>query len=493
MCYIFPVKLLIMGKNIITKFIWQRQHPSWCIVFLMLGIVAGCIFAIATRSYLVHTWIWVVVAIVALLFSILCPRVLTLSLAFVAGFLLANFRASFDLIGQEQISQFVGKTITITGTISEDPDLSETKTALRLKNLQIENHEIAGTLYVQIAANSLPQRSDIITLNGKLADGFGTFTGTMYRPSIVKLERPEPGDIPLHLRTGFAKEIQKYIESPAADLGLGYLLGVRSSLPDDLLDTLKVVGLTHIIVASGANLSILIGFARKVFGKISRWCGFLVAFVLVLAFVSMTGLTPSMTRAALVTILSLITWYVGRKFDAWRLLLIVAGITLLYNPMYILDLGWLLSFASFGGILILGPLLTQFFYGSKKPNFLASTLLESLSASLLCMPLLLFTFGQISLISLAANLLVLPTIPIAMALTFATGVCSFWPWLASLVGKGAELVLNFHLWIIDFLGKQTVFLIQIDKNQVWVFALYALLIIPFGYWWFIRKKNRLAM
>lgn len=467
----------------------KKIHPSWCIVLFMLGIITGCIFAIATRVYFVHAWIWVIVIITALLFTILCPRILVIGLAFVAGFLLANFRASFDLIGQEQMSHFVDKTITVTGVIAEDPDLSETKTALRLKNLQIEGHDITGTIYVQIPANPVPQRSDTITLNGKLMDGFGTFTGTMYRPNILKLERPEPGDIPLHLRTSFASEIQKHISSPASDLGLGYLLGVRSSLPDDLLDTLKVVGLTHIIVASGANLSILISFARKIFGKISRWCGFLVALLLVLAFVSMTGLTPSMTRAALVTILSLLAWYVGRKFDAWRLLLIVAGITLLYNPMYILDLGWLLSFASFGGILILGPLLTKFFYGQKKPNFLTATLLESLSAGLLCAPILLFTFGQISLISLAANLLILPTIPVAMALTFATGVVSFLPWLAHIIGWLAELVLNFHLWIINFFGEQTIFLITIDKNQPWVFALYSALLLPLIYWLKVRKTT----
>ena len=178
------------------------------------------------------------------------------------------------------------------------------------------------------------------------------------------------------------------------------------------------------------------------------------------------------------SIFSLIAWYVGRRFDAWRLLLLVAAITLLYNPMYILDLGWLLSFASFAGILILGPLLTKMFYGDKKPNFLAAIFLETISASLLCMPILLFTFGQISLISLVANLLILPTIPIAMALTFVTGVLSFWPWLAQLLGHISELILNLHLGIINFFGEQTIFLITIDKNQPWVFALYVLLIIP---------------
>ena len=276
----------------------KKIHPSWCIVAVAIGIVAGCIFAIVTRLYFIHAWIWVGVACILIVFTLICPKPITLILALAAGFLLANFRTSFDLIGQEQFAKLTGQTITVTGVISEDPDLSETKTALRLKDLQIEGHNLAGTLYIQISANSLPQRSDIITLNGKLSEGFGTFAGTMYRPNILELKRPEPGDIPLHLRTAFATEIQKYISSPARDLGLGYLLGVRSSLPDDLLDTLKVVGLTHIIVASGANLSILIHFARKIFGKISRWCGFLVAFGLVLAFVSMVGLTPSMTRAA---------------------------------------------------------------------------------------------------------------------------------------------------------------------------------------------------
>lgn len=381
--------------------------------------------------------------------------------------------------------------MTLSGVVVEDPDTSESKTTLRLNQLALlvddgakEGKEgpVDGAVFLTLRVNKAIQRSDRLTVRGKLSDGFGAFAATMYRPSVLKLERPEPGDVFLAARDYLAEKIRTVIPEKEAALGLGYLLGVRSSLPEGLNETLKIVGLTHIIVASGANLSILIGFARKIFGKISRFFGLTVSLALTGFYVGMVGFSPSMVRAGLVAGLSLITWYVGRKFEAWRLLLMVAAATLIYNPMYLIDLGWLLSFGSFAGILVLGPRLTKFFYGKKEPGRLGATLLETVAASLLCTPILLYFFGTTSLISLLANLLILPTIAPAMALTFATGVLAILqvPGLTVLMGKIATLLLGFHLGVIDFLGKQDLFLIEIPAEQPVVFLLYVPVILGLG-------------
>ena len=381
--------------------------------------------------------------------------------------------------------------MTLSGVVVEDPDTSESKTTLRLNQLVLlvddgakegEEVPVDGAVFLTLRVNKAIQRSDRLTVRGKLSDGFGAFTATMYRPSVLKLERPEPGDVFLAARDYLAEKIRTVIPEKEAALGLGYLLGVRSSLPEGLNETLKIVGLTHIIVASGANLSILIGFARKIFGKISRFFGLTVSLALTGFYVGMVGLSPSMVRAGLVAGLSLITWYVGRKFEAWRLLLMVAAATLIYNPMYLIDLGWLLSFGSFAGILVLGPRLTKFFYGKKEPGRLGATLLETVAASLLCTPILLYFFGTTSLISLLANLLILPTIAPAMALTFAAGVLAILqvPGLTVLMGKIATLLLGFHLGVIDFLGKQDLFLIEIPAEQPVVFLLYVPVILGLG-------------
>ncbi|MBR3220344.1 ComEC/Rec2 family competence protein [Candidatus Saccharibacteria bacterium] len=416
---------------------WQKYnflHPSWLVVAVAVGIVIWSVVKATTYS------------------------------------------------PQERWAGMMGQEVTLSGQVVEDPDTSASKTTLRLNELELlvadGNAEkmvaVEGAVFAVLRANKEIKRSDRLTLRGKLSDGFGTFSATMYRPSVLKLERAELGDTFLAVRDYLADKIREVIPEPESALGLGYLLGVRSSLPEGLSETLKIVGLTHIIVASGANLSILIGFARKIFGKISRAFGLITSLALTAFYVGMVGLSPSMVRAGLVAGLSLATWYVGRKFEAWRLLLIVAGVTLIYNPMYWIDLGWLLSFGSFAGILVLGPALTRFFYGAKKPGMLGATLLETVAASLLCTPILLYFFGTTSLISLLANLLILPTIAAAMALTFATGVLAILgvPILTVVVGKIATLLLSFHLAVINFLGKQEIFLIEIPPEQPMVFLLY---------------------
>lgn len=457
-----------------------RIHPSYSLAIFLAGIIAGDIFTLATRQVFITSALWLIFAGAALFLTFFRPRAVFLILSFLAGFICINYRASFDLAGQDYFESIVGQEITISGTITEDPDTTDTRTAVRISNLTLPSSDaVPGTLYLQMSKTSTLQRSDVITISGKLSAGFGTFAGTIYRPEIKEITRPSPGDIFLAVRDWFAGQIKSHLSDEEAALGLGYLLGVRSSLPAGLSETLKIVGLTHIIVASGANLSILIGFSRKVFGKISRFSGFFLSILLVLGYVGIVGLAPSMTRAGLVSILSLLAWYVGREFKPWRLLLIVAALTLLFSPMYLIDLGWLLSFASFAGIMIFGPALTKFFYGEKQPNFLAATILETLSAGLLCTPILLYFFGTMSLISLAANLLILPTISATMALTFATGVFCFLPPVAELFGKLSSLLLEYHLAVINFFGSQTIFLFQMPAYDARVFLLYIPITLPF--------------
>ena len=456
-----------------------RIHPSFSLLLFLVGVVAGGIFTLASRVVFISHPLFVIAATILLFITFFRPVRVMLALSFLAGVVCINYRASFDLLGQDYFQDLSGETITITGTITRDPDTSDSATALRLSRLSTPQGSVPGTLYVRLGPNTTLQRSDIITLTGKVSPGFGTFAAALYRPTISSIERPSPGDVFLTVRNWFSENIKQHLSSEESALGLGYLLGMRSSLPAGLDEKLRTVGLTHIIVTSGAHLSILIGFSRKFFGKISRFSSVFISVFLVLGYIGIVGFTPSMARAGLVSILSLLTWYVGREFRPARLLLTVAAITLLINPMYLIDLGWLLSFAAFAGIMILGPRLTQFFYGESSPNFLAAIIIETISASLLCTPILLYFFGSVSLISLVANLLIPPTISVAMALTFLTGALFFAPPAAALFGKLSALVLEYHLAVINFLGDKDMFLIQIPAENVLVFLLYIPVALPF--------------
>ena len=296
----------------------------------------------------------------------------------------------------------------------------------------------------------------------------------------------------LGARDWFAERINDQMPEREAKLGMSYLLGMKSGIDDDLAEALRTVGLTHIVVASGAHLSILVEIARKIFGKISRFSGLLFSILFILFFMCMVGWTPSILRAGIMAILTLVSWYVGRKIAPWRLILMVMAFTLMLDPNFLTNIGWLLSFASYAGIMMLGPAITRFFYGAKKPGFIASVVLTTIAATLMTLPITLYYFGQISLISVIANLLILPTLSYAMGLVFLAGVFAGVPGAEMVFSFLAEKFLSFHIFIVEFFGSMEQFLIKIEPYNAWVFLLYLVILAPFlwrVFRWTRERKN----
>ena len=447
---------------------------------MCVGVVVGTVLALVFRIsfFVAQLWVWVAVGIMAI--GYFWPKVFWLIAAVVAGMILAFYRSSQELNGEDYIRQFYNQTVMVSGRIDGDPETDESGTKIKLMDLKFgeEGVAVSGGLYVSEYRNEELARGDNVVLKGKLTEGFGTYVGYMYKPNIEKILKPEPGDWVLGVRNWFAERVASLVPEPQVKLGLSYLLGMKAGLPDDLDENLRTVGLVHIVVASGAHLSILIEIARKIFGKLSRFAGLLFSVIFVVFFMAMVGWTPSIMRAGVMTILTLLAWYVGRKFAPWRIILIVAAGTLLVNPMFIINLGWLLSFASFAGIMILGPRLTKFFYGEKKPGFVAEVVITTLAATLMTLPIILYYYGMVSLISVIANLLILPTLPYVMGLVFLTGAVAGVPLVETVAGFMATKILDFHIMVVEFFGGMKSFLIEIEPYQAWVFGIYLVIFAP---------------
>jgi len=130
-----------------------------------------------------------------------------------------------------------------------------------------------------------------------------------------------------------------------------------------------------------------------------------------------------MVRAGIVTALSLLAWYYGRRFHPVLLILYVAAASAFWYPVYIwAHLGWLLSFAAFTGVLVVAPIITQRLYGRQKPGAFVQLLVETLSAEMMTLPLTMLVFGYVPVTALLANVLVGPVIPFAMLATLVAGV-----------------------------------------------------------------------
>lgn len=471
-------------------FLSKEIHPSWAIVLYSVGIILGAIFGIVFRIVYFSSLIWVFVSLVLLVFTLIFSKRGFLIFAVISGIVLAFFRVSGELYCSDYIRQFFGQSVVVSGIVKDDPAVDESGMKIKLVKLEFGEEKISvnGSVYVSARFNRDVSRGDIIEVSGKISEGFGTFSGYMYKPNIAKILKQRPGDLILRIRNWFSERIIGLIPEPEVNLGLSYLLGMKSGLPKELDENLRVVGLVHIVVASGAHLSILIEIARKIFGRVSRFSGLLFSLIFVVFFMAMVGWTPSILRAGIMTILSLLAWYVGRKIAAWRIILIVMAFTLMLNPNFLFDLGWLLSFASYAGIMILGPVLTKFFYGEKKPGFISSIILTTISATLMTLPIILYFYGTVSLISVIANLLILPTLPYAMGLVFLTGVFAGLPGVEVVVSFLAKKLLDFHILVVEFFGAQKSFLMEIESGNAWVFFIY--LFIVCGYGIFLMKQRK---
>ena len=422
---------------------------------------------------------WLILSLALVIFSFVIARKYTLILVILAGILLSFWRFSIFKNEQLKVAEFVGSEILLTGKIAEDPDLNQEKGEISLKIdiLEISGRKINGRIFTKIKTSKTVRRSDEITLRGKMSAGFGGFSGTLFRANVVKIT--PKSDLVRDFRDFFAEKVRKIIPSPEVDLGLGYLLGQKNSLPADLENALKITALTHIVVASGYNLTVLVNFARKFFGKFSKKLAALAMFVLIFGFVLVVGFSPSMTRAGIVAALSVIFWYFGRKVNPYFLLIFVAILTLLISPTNLFDLGWQLSFGSFFGVMILAPLLKKFLF--ERPEKLGSFInifFETLSAQIATLPLLIYTFGAFSLVSLAANMLVLPFVPIAMLLTFLTGIFAwiFAP-IAYIFGFFAEMILKFSIFVAKNLASVSGAQMELTLGLSEVLIIYGALIL----------------
>ena len=420
-----------------------------------------------------------------LVFAVFVSKPITAIMALLAGALLILNRAAPNFVAENYAKTLIGEKVTVTAQVIKDPDINAGKKRLTLQN------DALGKITTEVSGVNI-KRSDFITISGILEEGFGSFAGSIYQPNVIEISHPEPGDLFLKFRDFFADGIKKHLPAKEAGLGTGYLLGQKSGVDKSFQESLRTVGLTHIIVASGAHLGALIGFARKIFGNLSRFASLLSGGIATLLFIGITGLSASMLRAGLVTGLSLIAWYFGRKMNPLRVILLAAATTLVVSPEYLLDMAWQLSFASFSGILIIAPILIRIFHGEeKKPGFMSSTLISSAAAAIICTPILIYDYGSISLISIFINLLVLPTVSFAMGMTFLTGLAAIiTPFLADAVSFVNKLLLDYQIWIVEFFGSKEEFLLELPKSNPLVFLIYIPIIIFVTIWTVkIRKQE----
>lgn len=430
----------------------MKVHIAWFIGWTCLGVVIGAALCLWVPVCYFTGYVFIVPLIVLIFCMILRWRWMLL-IVFCSGVVLGLCRGSPVVISMQTYEPYVGQTVQLSGKVSQDAAIGDSgDQKITLKHVIINETPMSGTVWVSVKKFDI-KRGDTLHLSGKLTSGFGNMSATMYRAAIINVERPNPGDIARRVRDWFGEGARKAIPEPQVNLGLGYLVGQKTALPKTLEEEIKIVGLTHAVVASGYNLTILVVFSRTLFLKLSKYMATVCSTLMVFAFMCVTGFSPSMSRAGLVACLGLLVWYYGRKTHPFVLLSFAAAVTVLVNPSYVWgDLGWYLSFGSFIGVIVLAPLIHRYFWGKTQPSMVRSLTVETLSAQIVTQPLIQYAFGLYSVYALPANMMVLPLVPLAMLYTFLAGLAGLIlpESLAVIAGMPAYWILKYSTSVISW-------------------------------------------
>lgn len=220
--------------------------------------------------------------------------------------------------------------------------------------------------------------------------------------------------------SGLTSIINQLLPEPHSSLLAGLLFGIKTSLPKDLYDALITSGTIHIAALSGQNLSILTTLiSDRLVWAIGKRAAAGITLVLIIWFVSFVGFSPSIVRAAIMSGLTMIATIFGRQYWAILSWMLAVGIMLLLNVRWIVDISFQLSALATLGIIL---------FGGKEIRPILSELRLTLAAQSLTVPLILFHFHRISLISPIANLAIGWSVPWITGLGWVAAVFG-WIWL----------------------------------------------------------------
>lgn len=463
--------------------LYRKIHPTWLLTAAALALALGVAWSAVWPPTMWYSLAWLLVGMLAIIVTVIWPRRYMIVVAIVAGLVIGLWRGAQEQMALTLYDPARGRAVTMSGTVLDDPDSTKRgETVLRLGELASRGAQLPGHLWLVSTDKLMVQRGDRITFEGKLAEGFGSFAASVRDPHIVSIAAHSRNDPALALRDTFATSVREVVGEPQASLGIGYVVGQRRALPEDLDRALTIAGLTHIVVASGYNLSILVRLARRLFAKISRYAAGAMTVTMIMGFIAVTGMSPSMVRAGLISGLSLWAWYVGRKFHPMTLLAIALAVTVLWQPSYAWgDLGWQLSFLAFAGVMVLAPLVHAYFWGNDTPSHWRQLIIETMAAQVATAPVIIMAFGKLSVIAPLSNLLILPFVPFAMLLTFAAGILHGLMPAFTIVGAPAQWLLGYMTYIAETSAR--VSWAQVDIRLEWwgVVLYYALLIAVCAY------------
>ncbi len=417
----------------------------------LVGVGIGCI-AIIILSWIKKVHSIVIIGLIGLFFI----------------FGMMRFWFSAQRLGDDHIVSRIGQSQLLSGKVIAEPERLIDK-----QRLTIDIDHLEGTLLMTTRLYPEYVYHDVVFFECEIQkpgqfDSFDyekylrakNIDAVCYYPKISKVVHTQ-GNIVSYLfviKKKMLATINRALPEPHASLLAGILIGAKKGLPDDVMEQFNRVGLTHIIAISGYNITLVIRFVLILapWVWINRRHAIWLMIPCIGIFVILVGGQASVIRAALFGIIGALAYTIGRAQSMTNALLLTAGLMVAVNPWILrYDVGFQLSFLATAGLVYISPLFesrgTGFLHGMKE------IVIATFSATIATLPLVLFIFGRLSVISIIANVFVVPLTPFVMAIggivTLMTSLVSLDVQTLAYVSFPAWVLLEYVLRVVEFFSS----------------------------------------
>ena len=462
--------------------------------FLLVAFVGG----VALRSFVVipyfALWFIFIFASLSLVFGIL--RKWEYTIAGLLGLVLLSgiLRYEAKEAASPDLNTYYGNAYEMKGIVKEEPEISGSWQRLKVEINSLDDIT-AKPFFARVTLRKYPEYflGDEIIVRGQLQrpERLGDFDYPSYlakddiyaQVSFPEVEKIASGrgspikQILSLIKLRFESNLGQVLPEPHSAFLKGLILGERESLPEELVENFNRTGTTHIVALSGYNITLVADFflGTLIFLTLPYRFSFWVATIGIALFVVLTGASPSVVRAGIMGILVLVALREGRVYSVTNALAFAAVLMLFHNPKILrFDAAFQLSFLATLGLIFLSPhterglnkiiakyrpyrLLPEKERAGKdkfKLFPIKRMLAETISAQIMVLPLLIFLFGRVSLVSPLSNILVLLAVPYSMAFGFLAGVMGFvWDPLALLPAGITWILLEYKIRVIELFAR----------------------------------------
>lgn len=269
-------------------------------------------------------------------------------------------------------------------------------------------------------------------------------------------------NILLDIKEKIVRKIEFVLSEPQTSLLVGILFGSDRLFSKDFENNLRVAGVSHIISASGYNITVLAILLNRIFSFFLRKYRIILILIVIWCFAIFSGLSASIIRACIMASISNIAIIFGRLNSSHISLLLTTTIFLVINPLTIYDVGFQLSISAMIGLLYISPILEKFL---PKSDFFKEFITPTMSCTLSTIPVSLFTFKTISIWSIPANVMLLPVIGSTMIIgAFALLLQPVITSISYLLFNIINVQLRYFEKVVNIIGKSNIGIFTIQER-----------------------------